>query len=152
MEFEFALPLPINFSVGDNNFENSKQKYPRRIKLFVPLDSIDNFCNHLQAMKNNPDFHKEGKVFDMQEGTSHMVQGVNLWGNGKKNTFDQNEDDYGAYGTINPKMLEEAKQMAESSIKIEGQDGFEVSRREDKNVNFDANNYNMNWDSEEIPF
>ena len=92
-EFEFALPLPINFSVGDNNFENSKQKYPRRIKLFVPLDSIDNFCNHLQAMKNNPDFHKEGKVFDMQEGTSHMAQGINLWGNGKKNTYDKNEDD-----------------------------------------------------------
>ena len=26
MEFEFALPLPVNFTVGDNNFENSKQK------------------------------------------------------------------------------------------------------------------------------
>ena len=45
MEFEFALPLPVNFTVGDNNFENSKQKIiPRRIKIFVPLDSIDNFC------------------------------------------------------------------------------------------------------------
>ena len=44
MEFEFALPLPVNFTVGDNNFENSKQKYPRRIKIFVPLDSIDNFA------------------------------------------------------------------------------------------------------------
>ena len=139
-EFEFALPLPINFSVGDNNFENSKQKYPRRIKLFVTLDSIDNFCNHLQAMKNNPDFHKEGKVFDMQEGTSHMAQGVNLWGNGKKNTFDQNEDDYGAYGTINPKMLEEAKVMIEA--KLNEQPTSEPPKSD----------YDMEWDKDEIPF
>ena len=140
MEFEFALPLPVNFTVGDNNFENSKQKYPRRIKLFVPLDSIDNFCNHLQAMKNNPDFHKEGKVFDMQEGTSHMAQGVNLWGNGKKNTFDQNEDDYGAFGTINPKMLEEAKVMIEA--KLNEQPTSEPPKSD----------YDMEWDKDEIPF
>ena len=147
MEFEFALPLPINFSVGDNNFENSKQKYPRRIKLFVPLDCIDNVCNHLQAMKNNPDFHKEGKVFDMQEGTSHMAQGVNLWGNGKKNTFDQNEDDYGAYGTINPKMLEEAKTLNEivAAQKQEEAIKEELSKPP-------KSDYDMEWDKDEIPF
>ena len=33
-----------------------------------------------------------------------------------KNTFDQNEDDYGAFGTINPKMLEEAKVMIEAKL------------------------------------
>ena len=147
MEFEFALPLPINFSVGDNNFENSKQKYPRRIKSFVPLDSIDNFCNHLQAMKNNPEFHKEGKVFDMQEGTSHMAQGVNLWGNGKKNTFDQNEDDYGAYGTINPKMLEEAKTLNEIVAAQKEEEAIKEELSKPPKTDYD-----MEWDKDEIPF
>ena len=147
MEFEFALPLPINFSVGDNNFENSKQKYPRRIKLFVPLDSIDNFCNHLQAMKNNPDFHKEGKVFDMQEGTSHMAQGVNLWGNGKKNTFDQNENDYGAYGTINPKMLEEAKTLNEMVAAQKEEEAIKEELSKPPKTDYD-----MDWEVDEIPF
>ena len=147
MEFEFALPLPINFSVGDNNFENSKQKYPRRIKFFVPLDSIDNFCNHLQAMKNNPEFHKEGKVFDMQEGTSHMAQGVNLWGNGKKNTFDQNEDDYGAYGTINPKMLEEAKTLNEIVAAQKEEEAIKEELSKPPKTDYD-----MEWDKDEIPF
>ena len=147
MEFEFALPLPINFSVGDNNFENSKQKYPRRIKLFVPLDSIDNFFNHLQAMKYNPDFHKEGKVFDMQEGTSHMAQGVNLWGNGKKNTFDQNEDDYGAYGTINPKMLEEAKTLNEMVAAQKEEEAIKEELSKPPKTDYD-----MDWEVDEIPF
>ena len=147
MEFEFALPLPINFSVGDNNFENSKQKYPRRIKLFVPLDIIDNFCNHLQAMKNNPDFHKEGKVFDMQEGTSHMAQGVNLWGNGKKNTYDQNEDDYGAFGTINPKMLEEAKTLNEMVAAQKEEEAIKEELSKPPKTDYD-----MDWDKDEIPF
>ena len=140
MEFEFALPLPVNFTVGDNNFENSKQKYPRRIKIFVPLDNIDNFCFHLQAMKNNPDMHKDGKVFDMQEGTQIETKGINLYGNGKKNTFDQNEDDYGAFGTINPKMLEEAKVMIEA--KLNEQPTSEPPKSD----------YDMEWDKDEIPF
>ena len=37
------------------------------IKLFIPLQSIDGFCNHLQAMKNNSELHKDGKVFDSIE-------------------------------------------------------------------------------------
>ena len=140
MEFEFAMPLPVNFTVGDNNFENSKQKYPRRIKLFIPLQSIDGFCNHLQAMKNNSELHKDGKVFDMQQGTQMEVKGVNLWGNGKKNTFDNDENDYGAFGTINPKMLDEAKIMAEAKIN-------EISTSEPPKADYD-----MEWDKDEIPF
>ena len=62
----------------------------------------------------------------MQEGTQIETKGINLYGNGKKNTFDQNEDDYGAFGTINPKMLEEAKVMIEA--KLNGQPTSETTQ------------------------
>ena len=34
----------------------------------------------------------------------------------KKTLLTKNEDDYGAFGTINPKMLEEAKVMIEAKL------------------------------------
>ena len=43
-EFDPALTLPVNFTVRDNPFENSKQKYPKQMRLFIPLTSIDEFC------------------------------------------------------------------------------------------------------------
>ena len=76
-----------------------------------------------------------------------MAQGVNLWGNGKKNTFDQNEDDYGAFGTINPKMLEEAKTLNEivAAQKEEEAIKEELSKPP-------KSDYDMEWDKDEIPF
>ena len=132
MEFENALPLPINFTVGDNKYENSRDRFPRRFNIFVPLESIDALCSHFQALKEDQSRHKEGNVFDMRENTKVRVQGVYLSANGKKNTFDNDEDDFGAFGSVNPRMLPNAKPTAPPE--------------EPKS------DYNMNWDSEEIPF
>ena len=76
MEFENALPLPINFTVGDNTYENTKDRFPRRFNIFVPLESIDALCSHFQALKEDQSKHKEGNVFDMRERTKIRVQGV----------------------------------------------------------------------------
>ena len=133
MEFENALPLPINFTVGDNKYENSKDRFPRRFNIFVPLESIDALCNHFQALKEDQTRHKDGKVFDMRENTRVEVRGVYLSANGKKNTFDNDEDDYGAFGSVNPRMLPNAKPI-------------NVPQEEEPIAD-----YNMNWDSE-IPF
>lgn len=132
MEFENALPLPINFTVGDNKYENSKDRFPRRFNIFVPLESIDALCSHFQALKEDQSRHKEGNVFDMRENTKVRVKGVYLSANGKKNTFDNDEDDFGAFGSVNPRMHPNAKPT--------------VPPEEPKS------DYNMNWDSEKIPF
>ena len=49
-KFDPALSLPVNFTVRDNPYENSKQKYPKQMRLFIPLSSIDEFCNHIKAV------------------------------------------------------------------------------------------------------
>tara|TARA_Y100000401_G_scaffold29619_1_gene21606 strand:+ start:274 stop:675 length:402 start_codon:yes stop_codon:yes gene_type:complete len=133
MEFENALPLPINFTVGDNKYENTKDRFPRRFTIFVPLESIDALCNHLQALKEDQSRHKDGKVFDMRENTRVEVRGVYLSANGKKNTFDKDEEDYGAYGSVNPRMHPNAKPTL-------------PPQEEDSQTDYD-----MNWDSK-IPF
>ena len=135
MEFENALPLPINFTVGDNKYENSKDRFPRRFNIFVPLESIDALCNHFQALKEDSSKHKEGNVYDMREGTKVKVQGVYISTNGKKNTFDDDEDDYGAFGSVNPRMLPNMKAWNQHTSKEENP----------------KSDYDMNWDSE-IPF
>ena len=133
MEFENALPLPINFTVGANTYENTKDRFPRRFNIFVPLESIDALCSHFQALKEDQSKHKEGNVFDMRERTKIRVQGVYISANGKKNTYDDDEEDYGAFGSVNPRMLPNAKPTV-------------VPQEEEPKAD-----YNMNWDSE-IPF
>ena len=133
MEFENALPLPINFTVGDNKYENSRDRFPRRFNIFVPLESIDALCSHFQALKEDQSKHKEGNVFDMRERTKIRVQGVYISANGKKNTYDDDEEDYGAFGSVNPRLLPNAKPTV-------------VPQEEEPKPD-----YNMNWDSE-IPF
>ena len=48
-------------------------------------------------------YHKTGKVYDMRTGEREEVEGIYIYGNGKVGTFDS--DEYGAYGTINPKKV-----------------------------------------------
>ena len=110
--FEPALSLPVNFSVSDNKFPDSKEKYPKRIRLFIPLETVLDLSNLCMNLADNPENHAKGKVYDMRDGTSKEVDGIMLYGNGKIGSYD--EDEYGAYGTINPLKLE-AKTDEDSS-------------------------------------
>ena len=68
-----------------------------------------------------------------EKKTKIRVQGVYISANGKKNTFDDDEEDYGAFGSVNPRLLPNAKPIA-------------VPQEEEPKAD-----YNVNWDSE-IPF
>ena len=103
-KFDPALSLPVNFSVRDNPYENSKQKYPKQMRLFIPLTSIDEFCAHIKAAAADVDFQKPGKVYDMKTGENEEVLGIYLNGNGKKNKFEEDEDS--CFGTINPRRIQ----------------------------------------------
>ena len=129
--FEPAFPLPINFSIVKNTYENSKEKYPKRLQLFVPLDSIDQFVRHIQILKNDSAKIKKGKVYDMATNERMEVDGIYLNGNGRQNMFHPEDEDL-IFGIINPKRLED----------------IELPTNEEQ----EKSDTNMNWDSEEIPF
>ena len=103
-EFVPALSLPVNFGVRNNPYENSKQKYPKQLRVFVPLSSIDEFCAHLKAAAKVVELHKTGKVYDMRTEEYEEVLGIYLNGNGKKSKFEDDEDS--CFGTINPRRIE----------------------------------------------
>ncbi len=92
--FEPALPIPVNFSVQDNKYEG-KEKYPKKLRLFVPLESAPEFVTHVMNMVEQKKYHKTGKVYDMRTGEREEVEGIYIYGNGKVGTFDS--DEYGAY-------------------------------------------------------
>ena len=103
-EFVPALSLPVNFTVRDNPYENSKEKYPKQMRLFIPLTSIDEFCAHIKAAAEDENFKKLGRVYDMKTNSREEVEGIYLNGNGRKNNFEDDEDS--CVGTINPRRLQ----------------------------------------------
>ena len=82
-EFVPALSLPVNFTVRDNPYENSKEKYPKQMRLFIPLTSIDEFCAHIKAAAEDENFKKLGRVYDMKTNSREEVEGIYLNGNGR---------------------------------------------------------------------
>ena len=101
--FEPALPIPVNFSVQDNKYEG-KEKYPKKLRLFVPLESATEFVTHVMNMVEQKKYHKTGKIYDMRTGEREEVEGIYLNGNGRKNTFEEDEDS--CFGTINPRRIQ----------------------------------------------
>ena len=108
-EFDPALTLPVNFTVRDNPFENSKEKYPKQMRLFIPLSSIDEFCNHIKAVAKTK--VETGKVYDMRTNEREEVEGIYLNGNGRKNKFEDDEDS--CFGTINPRRIQTEEETEE---------------------------------------
>ena len=102
--FELALPLPVSYSVQDNKYENSKEKFPKMARFFIPLESAYDFAQHIMSLCDNEKYHKNGKVYDMNAGEQIETKGVVIYGKGKVGSFD--EDGYGAYGSFNPVKAE----------------------------------------------
>ena len=101
--FEPAFNVPVNFSVSDNTYEPTKNKYSKKISLFIPLESVLDFAQHVMNVADKPENHAKGKVFDMRTGEREEVQGIYIYGNGNVSKYD--EDEFGAYGTINPRKV-----------------------------------------------
>ena len=102
-QFDPALSIPVNFSVRDNPYPNSKEKFPKQLRIFVPKSTIDEWCTHLQNAKSEGDW-KTGKVRNMETGQSEEVEGIFINGMGRKSTFEEDEDS--CFGTINPRKIE----------------------------------------------
>ena len=45
-QFKPALPYPVKFSTSENEYDDA-DKFPKAMSLFVPLESIQPFCDHM---------------------------------------------------------------------------------------------------------
>ena len=93
--FEPAFQVPVNFTVSDNTYEPTKNKYSKKIGLFIPLETVLDFAQHVMNVADKPENHAKGKVFDMRTGEREEVQGIYIYGNGNVSKYD--EDEFGAY-------------------------------------------------------
>ena len=115
--FEPAFELPVNFTVSDNTYEPTKNKYTKKIGLFIPLETVLDFAQHVMNVADKPENHAKGKVFDMRTGEREEVQGIYIYGNGNVSKYD--EDEFGAYGTINPRKEAPPKPPSEQTVDVE---------------------------------
>ena len=44
--FKPAMPYPIKYSTSENEYED-QAKYPKTLSLFIPVESVSGFCDHL---------------------------------------------------------------------------------------------------------
>ncbi len=47
--FKAALPYPIKFSTSENDYED-QDKYPQKMSLFIPSESVSAFCEEVMKM------------------------------------------------------------------------------------------------------
>tara|TARA_R100000458_G_scaffold59379_1_gene69795 strand:+ start:691 stop:1023 length:333 start_codon:yes stop_codon:yes gene_type:complete len=97
-KFNPALKYAIKWTVGENTYEDA-DKYPKKLGLCIPVDSIPDFINLLMALEADKSKHKEGKVYDFEIGKEKDADVV--WINAKGMA-----GDYGDYGNINPQKIE----------------------------------------------
>ena len=97
-DFQAALPRVIKWDVKDNPFDD-KEKNPKSLSLFIPLQSIAAFAQHLSAMAADDSKIKQAKVWDYSNNQEVEVQGVYLNAKGKSG-------EYGDFGNINPASIQ----------------------------------------------
>lgn len=90
-EFQPLLPKQAKWSVGNNRFDEDG-KNPKALSVFIPEDSIDAFCQYVQAQRLKT---KTGKCWNYKTQSNDEVQGIYL-------NFKGKQGDDGAYGNINP--------------------------------------------------
>ena len=94
--FHPVLPHPIKWSSGINFFGDPEKT--KQMQLQIPVDSIDKFCEHLQALKNTETRHRSANGWDYDKGVKKQIKCVYLRSNGRAGIGDS------SFGTINPTM------------------------------------------------
>ena len=94
--FKAALPYPIKFSTSENEYED-QDKYPQKMSLFIPSESVPGFCDHLMKLVDTKT--KSGKVWDFSQNKEIEVEGIYINAKGK-------EGKYGDFGNINLNFIE----------------------------------------------
>lgn len=96
-EFNPALPKQGTWSVGDNRYDEGG-KNPKQLTVFLPLESVHAFANHLMNMADDNSKVKKGKVYNYETQQKDEVDGIYLNLKGKAGND-------GAFGNINPAAL-----------------------------------------------
>ena len=94
--FQPALPYPIKFSTSENDYED-QDKYPQKMSLFIPSESVTAFCEEIVKMVDTK--QKKGKVWDYSKKEEVEVDGVYINAKAK-------EGKYGLFGNINLNFIE----------------------------------------------
>jgi len=89
--FKAALPYPIKFSTSENDYED-QDKYPQKMSLFIPCESVSAFCEEVMKMVDTK--QKKGKVWDYSKKEEVEVDGIYINAKAK-------EGKYGLFGNIN---------------------------------------------------
>jgi len=99
-EFKFkpATPYPIKYSTNERSQEfEDTEKYPRGMSLFIPVESVAGFCDHLMKLVDTKT--TEGKVWDYSQNKEVEVEGIYINAKGKVGK-------YGDFGNINLNFIE----------------------------------------------
>ena len=94
--FKAALPYPIKFSTSENEYED-QDKYPQKMSLFIPSESVSAFCEEVMKMVDTK--QKKGKVWDYSKKEEVEVDGIYINAKAK-------ECKYGLFGNINLNFIE----------------------------------------------
>ena len=94
--FKPALPYPIKFSTSENDYED-QDKYPQKMSLFIPSESVSAFCEEVMKMVDTK--QKKGKVWDYSKKEEVEVDGIYINAKAK-------EGKYGIFGNINLNFIE----------------------------------------------
>ena len=94
--FKAALPYPIKFSTSENEYED-QDKYPQKMSLFIPCESVSAFCEEVMKMVDTK--QKKGKVWDYSKKEEVEVDGIYINAKAK-------EGKYGLFGNINLNFIE----------------------------------------------
>ena len=97
-DFQPALPKQGTWSLGENRYDEGG-KNPKQLTIFIPLESVHAFANHLMNMADDNSKVKKGKVYNYETQQKDEVDGIYLNLKGKSGS------DNGAFGNINPASL-----------------------------------------------
>ena len=97
----FALPLPIKWSVGKNKFNEENPNEPL-LAIQVPVESVTSLIEHLTNLVNTKQLSK--KVYDPKVGKSDEKPCIMLYCKGTNG-------DYGLYGSFSPLKIEDAPDL-----------------------------------------
>ena len=97
----FALPLPIKWSVGKNKFNEENPNEPL-LAIQVPVESVTSLIEHLTNLVNTKQVTKA--VYDPKVKKSNDKPCVMLYCIGTNG-------DYGLYGSFSPLKIEDAPDL-----------------------------------------
>ena len=97
--FQPALPYPIKFSTSENDYED-QDKYPQKMSLFIPSESVTAFCEEVMKMVDTK--QKKGKVWDYSKKEEVEVDGIYINAKAK-------EGRYGIFGNINLNFIKNSE-------------------------------------------